>query len=105
MPDSLEATRTRRAWRFLAALGCLLGATGILVGALLFRGAQHNTNRGTQAICAIIEYGEDTLDSLPQNPNANPDAIRRFRKLVRDMRDTGVKCPPHSVERRSDASS
>jgi hypothetical protein len=78
---------------------------GILAGALLSQAAQHTANRvdvnakrGAQAICAIIEFGEETLagdKSARENPNARQrDATDRFRRLVVKMKATRIKCPP-----------
>lgn len=99
------ANRSRKAWRFVAALGCILGATGILLAAVLSRGVQHNTDqvdeseaRGRLAICAIINYGTETLTDIKENPapqtRAQKEAVSRFRELVQDMKATGIQCPP-----------
>lgn len=104
-PDSLEATRQRRAWRFISALGCLLGATGILLAAILSSNVRHYTNkvdqqghRGNLAICAIIDYGEATLKDIHKNPvpedKRQRRAVSRFKNLVQDMKATGIECPP-----------
>lgn len=96
-PDSLEATKQRRAWRFISALGCLLGATAILLAAVLAHNAEEAAKRGQKAICAIIVYSEDTLDQVKNAPpqRTSPGAVKRFRVLVHNMRATGVECPPN----------
>jgi hypothetical protein len=76
-------------------LGCLLGATGILAAAILSQRVQANTDRGTLAICAIIDYAESTLKNTPPEARAdNPQAFNRFDQLIKDMKATGIKCPP-----------
>jgi predicted naringenin-chalcone synthase len=93
-------TRGRRAWRGIAALGCLLGATGILLAAVLTNRVDANAQRGALAICAIIDYGNDTLGDIktsrPPRTAAQKQATERFRKLVFKMRATRIKCPPPS---------
>lgn len=79
--------------RFIAA-AYILGTISGFVGIRLIERTDTNANRGGEAICAIIRYGDDTLKSLPSNPQAPPDATRRFRKLVTDMRNTQVSCSP-----------
>jgi hypothetical protein len=102
--------RARKAWRIIAALGCIMGASGILAAAILSRNVQHNTDqvdrsaqRGQQAICAIINYGEDTLAGIRENPRPQTtqqrDAVARFRRLVKNMRATGIDCPPPPIEK------
>jgi hypothetical protein len=102
--------KARRAWRIIAALGCIMGASGILAAAVLSQNVQHNTDqvddssqRGRLAICAIIEFGEETLasdDNFKQNPNAEQkDATLRFQRLVYKMKATGIECPPPSPKK------
>lgn len=102
MPDSPQPTISRRFWRIGVGLACVLGATGILLAAVLSQGVQHNANRQGLAICSIIKYGEDTLADTARNPRPTTSqqraSIMRFRKLVQDMRATGIHCPPPPPE-------
>lgn len=79
--------------RYVAA-GLISGAVFVMVSVRQIDRTNTNANRGADAICAIILYGETTLESLPENPRASSDAGKRFVKLIRDMRETGVHCTP-----------
>lgn len=98
MPDSPTPAGGRRFWRFGVALSCVLGATGILLAAVLSRRVQENSDKSRQAVCAIINYGEDTLMGVRENPRPQTqqqrEATQRFKTLVRRMRATGIYCPP-----------
>lgn len=85
----------RRAWRFMAASGMVMGAIGLYLHAVGFNEREDTAYRGQRAICAIIIYSEETLrQTPPEAKEDNPQATIRFRTLIRDMRATGVQCPP-----------
>lgn len=106
-PDSVTPSRQRRAWRTMACIGCLLGATSILLTAVKWNGTDTRQDRqartAQQAICAIVSYAEiqaDTIrrgipahDGQPARPG-NPRAAAGLDKLALDMRRTGITCPP-----------
>jgi hypothetical protein len=78
----------------MAALGVLLGALSLLLHATAYQDRNAAAYRSERAICAVIDYAEETLEALPSNPQASPEAIDRFKTLISDMRATGVDCPP-----------
>jgi hypothetical protein len=93
MPDSPLQSRQRTAWRVLAALGCILGATALVVSALLSNGIKKATKHQEKAVCAVVRYAEQQSDVLRVR---SPDASRNLDKLVVRMRSTGIHCPPKS---------
>lgn len=94
-PDRAAPTRQRKAWRFLSTLGCILGATSLLVTALKWTGTDqrqdHQALVSQQAICALVVYAEQQADALKYR---NPPAAENLEKLAADMRGTGIHCPP-----------
>jgi hypothetical protein len=79
----------------MAAAGCILGALSLAINGLGFRDHEAVAYRSQRAICAVISYSEDTLKQYPPEARAdNPQAAMRFEKLIRDMKATGVQCPP-----------
>lgn len=99
MPDSPTPSAARRAWRFLVMFACVLGASGILLAAILSARVQRNADRGELAVCAVLSYAEDTLAQTPPEQKAqNPMGVARFEKLIADMRATKIHCPPKDKE-------
>lgn len=71
------------------------------VGAILLNRVDGQSDRSTQAICAIVVYAEvqaenaaagDPRATPPRPPN--PPAAKQLERLADEMRDTGVDCPP-----------
>jgi hypothetical protein len=99
MPDRVAGSNTRRAWRVMAAAGCLLGALSLTLHGLGFQERQETAYRSERAICAFIVWSEDSVaESTPEQRAQDPDGTARFVLLIRRMRATGVKCP---AEKRS----
>lgn len=98
----------------MSALGCILGATAILITALKWTEVDARQDRqaaaAAHAICSIILYAENAVDRLDRSARHAPTPrLRRQNLQARDglaklstgMRATGIRCPVH---RRSHAS-
>lgn len=93
--DSPTQSGARKAWRFIAMLGCVLGGTGLLLNGLGFQDRNDTAFKSERAICALIKWSEETLDESPQvQSQQNPRGRVRFERLIGEMRATGVACPP-----------
>lgn len=102
MPDSPEPSHARRAWRLMAALGCVLGATSILITAVKWTGTDNRQDRqqdiAQHAICSIVVYAEQQADAL--EGRGAVEASHNLEDLATNMRRTGIHCPPRTHLRR-----
>jgi hypothetical protein len=71
----------------------IIGTVFGVVGIRLIDKTDAQATAGSKAICAIINWSEETLATSP-NARNNDAATLRFKGLIRDMRATGVDCPP-----------
>jgi hypothetical protein len=77
----------------------------LAAGSMFLTAAKWTTSdsRAQKAVCAIVSYAEvqattiragiPARDGEPARPG-NPRAARGLEKLARDMRATGIDCPP-----------
>jgi hypothetical protein len=108
-PDSLKPSATRRAWRTLSALGCVLGAASILLTAVKWTDTDTRQDRqariANRGICTIVAYAEDASSRALEAARHAPTAgVRRrslaahdsLNQLASGMRRTGLPCPPRA---------
>lgn len=92
----------------LAVTACVLSVIAIVVTVVVGATTLNNSQRidrtataGVKAICAVVSYAEEQAPIIRAGMRAgmrgrtgSPEAADRLEKLARDMRKTGISCPP-----------
>lgn len=91
----------------MACLGCLLGASGILLTAVKWTTTDTRvdaqSSNGQKAVCALVVYAETQAASIRSSPDLEQlpperrarslEAADGLDHLAADMRATGIRCP------------